>query len=55
MNITPAQLIANTEHKGTVVRWSAAFTLCEILKIKTKHNNDLKSLAENSFSNKEKK
>lgn len=47
--------MANTEHKGTDVRWSAAFTLCKTLKIKTKHNNDLKSVAENSFSNKEKK
>lgn len=34
-------LLTNTEHTGTVVRWSAAFALGEILKLKTKHNNDL--------------
>ncbi|MGL5889841.1 MAG: hypothetical protein ACRC3B_08145 [Bacteroidia bacterium] len=33
-----AALLANTEHTGTVVRWSAAFALSEILKLKTKHN-----------------
>ncbi len=31
-------LIDNTKHEGTVVRWSAAFALGEILKLKTKHN-----------------
>ena len=31
-------LLVNTEHDGTVVRWSAAFALGEILKLKTKHN-----------------
>jgi hypothetical protein len=34
-------LLVNSEHDGTVVRWSAAFALGEILKLKTKHNNDL--------------
>lgn len=34
-------LLKNTSHKGTVVRWSAAFALGEILTLKTKHNNDL--------------
>lgn len=34
-------LLVNTEHKGTVVRWSAAFALGEILKLKTKHNKQL--------------
>ena len=34
-------LITNTEHEGTVVRWSAAFALGEILKLKTKHNKEL--------------
>jgi len=34
-------LHVNTEHEGTVVRWSAAFALGEILKLKTKHNKDL--------------
>ncbi len=34
-------LLENTKHEGTVVRWSAAFALGEILKLKTKHNNTL--------------
>ena len=34
-------LIENTAHKGTVVRWSAAFALGEILKLKTDHNQTL--------------
>jgi HEAT repeat protein len=36
-----ANLFANTAHEGTVVRWSAAFALGEILKLKTKHNQKL--------------
>lgn len=34
-------LLDNSEHEGTVVRWSAAFALGEILKLNTKHNKDL--------------
>ncbi len=34
-------LLDNTEHEGTVVRWSAAFALGEILKLKTRHNDAL--------------
>lgn len=34
-------LLANTEDGGTVVRWSAAFALGEILKLKTPRNGDL--------------
>ena len=34
-------LLANSEHEGTVVRWSAAFALGEIVKLKTKHNKAL--------------
>ena len=34
-------LLINSEDKGTVVRWSAAFALGEILKLKTTHNKDL--------------
>jgi hypothetical protein len=33
-----AHLLANSEHDGTVVRWSAAFAVGEILKLKTKAN-----------------
>ncbi|MBK9636783.1 MAG: hypothetical protein IPO63_02855 [Bacteroidetes bacterium] len=34
-------LLINARHEGTVVRWSSAFALGEILKLKTKHNKDL--------------
>lgn len=34
-------LLQNSECEGTVVRWSAAFALGEILKLKTKHNSEL--------------
>lgn len=34
-------LLENTEHEGTVLRWSAAFSLGEILKLKTPLNKDL--------------
>jgi|GEM_PF-239720 len=34
-------LLANSKHEGTVVRWSAAFALGEILKLKSKHNKSL--------------
>lgn len=35
------KLLINTEDSGTVVRWSAAFALGEILKLQTKHNKEL--------------
>jgi hypothetical protein len=31
----------NSAHEGTVVRWSTAFALGEILKLKTKHDDEL--------------
>ncbi|MGA7721481.1 MAG: HEAT repeat domain-containing protein [Ignavibacteriaceae bacterium] len=34
-------LLENSEHSGTVVRWSAAFALGEIVKLKTKLNKNL--------------
>jgi hypothetical protein len=34
-------LLTNTEHTGTVVRWSAAFALGEILKMNTALNKEL--------------
>lgn len=34
-------LLKNASHEGTVVRWSAAYALGEILELKTKHNKDL--------------
>jgi HEAT repeat protein len=36
-----SNLLANTESPGTVVRWSAAFALGEIIKLKSKRNKDL--------------
>jgi hypothetical protein len=34
-------LLNNAELTGTVVRWSAAFALCAILRLKTKRNKEL--------------
>lgn len=34
-------LLVNSEHEGTVVRWSTAFALGEIIKIKTSRNKTL--------------
>jgi hypothetical protein len=36
-----SNLLTNSAHDGTVVRWSAAYALGEILKLKTKHNKEL--------------
>lgn len=49
-----SNLLANTEHEGTVVRWSAAFALGEILKLKTKHNTKLFSAIETICKKEEK-
>lgn len=34
-------LLSNTKYPGTVVRWSAALALGEIVKLKTRHNKNL--------------
>lgn len=47
-------LLENTEHEGTVVRWSAAFALGEILKLKTSHSEDLLQTFETIIVNEEK-
>jgi len=39
-------LLNNSEHEGTVVRWSAAFAIGEILKLKTGLNKELVPVAE---------
>jgi hypothetical protein len=48
-------LLDNSKHEGTVVRWSAAFALGEILKLKTKHHQELlpalQSIADNEEKN----
>lgn len=49
-----ANLLTNTEHEGTVVRWSTAFALGEILKLKTKHNAELLPVIENICQREEK-
>jgi HEAT repeat protein len=41
LNKAIRNLLANTEHEGTVVRWAAAFALGEILKLKTRHYKEL--------------
>jgi HEAT repeat protein len=47
-------LLENTEHTGTVVRWSAALALGEILKLKTTFNKDLLPAVENILAVEEK-
>ena len=47
-------LLINTAHEGTVVRWSAAFALGEILKLNTIHNKYLLSALENICEKEEK-
>lgn len=41
LNEAVLHLIQNAEHTGTVVRWSAAFALGEILKLNTSLNKEL--------------
>jgi HEAT repeat protein len=52
---TAAQLLlANTQHPGTVVRWSAAYALGQILKLNTPHNKWLVPEAQAIASHEEK-
>lgn len=46
LNAAIKNLLVNTEHAGTVVRWSAAFALGEIVKIKSKKTKDLAATLE---------
>ncbi|HEY1045201.1 MAG TPA: HEAT repeat domain-containing protein [Bacteroidia bacterium] len=48
------KLIVNTNHEGTVVRWSAAFALSEILKTKSGLNKDLIPTVQNICEREEK-
>ncbi|HTE23103.1 HEAT repeat domain-containing protein [Flavitalea sp.] len=48
-----ANLLVNTTHEGTVVRWSAAFALGEILKLNTRHNKKLLPTIESIISKEE--
>lgn len=47
-------LLANTEYEGTVVRWSAAMALGELIKLKTKHNKTLIPAVKNIITLEEK-
>lgn len=47
-------LLNNSEHDGTVVRWSAAYALGEIIKLETKYNKDLVPAAEAIIKREEK-
>jgi hypothetical protein len=47
-------LLTNSEYPGTVVRWSAAFALGEIVKLKTKRNKDLIPAIESIIKREEK-
>lgn len=49
-----AHLLMNTEHEGTVVRWSTAFALGKILQLETKHNQELLPALENLYEKEEK-
>lgn len=54
LNEAIKNLLVNTEHIGTVVRWSAAYALGEIVKIKTKHQKDLIAAIESIIAREEK-
>ena len=41
LNNAIKNLLQNTTYDGTVVRWSAAFALVEIIKLETDHNKEL--------------
>lgn len=47
-------LLDNTQHEGTVVRWSAAFALGEILKLQTRRHPDLLPALETIMEQEEK-
>lgn len=51
---TIVNLLQNSEHKGTVVRWSAAYALGRIIQLKTPHNKDLIPAAETICNREEK-
>ncbi len=54
LDLAITNLIANTEHEGTVVRWSAAFALGEILKLQTPSYKTLLPALENISEKKRK-
>lgn len=54
LNNAIKNLLINTEHSGTVVRWSAAFALGEIIKLKTPINKELVPAIESIIEREEK-
>lgn len=54
LNEAIAALLSNTEHEGTVVRWSAAFALGEILMLKNSKYVDLYASLESICEREEK-
>jgi hypothetical protein len=46
LNVVIEKLLKNSNHDGTAVRWSTAYALGEILKLKTEHNESLLSKIE---------
>lgn len=49
-----SKLLDNSEHEGTVVRWSAAFALAEIYKLDTKFSVELKPVFESIIKREQK-
>ncbi len=47
-------LLKNSEHEGTVVRWSSAFALGEIYKLNSKFNKDLATIFDGIIEREEK-
>jgi hypothetical protein len=47
-------LLDNSEHSGTVVRWSAAYAISQILKVNTSHNKELIPAVESIIKREEK-
>ena len=54
LNKAIKHLLANSEHESTVVRWSAAYALGEILKNGSKHNKALENALESVLIKEEK-
>ena len=54
VDVAVLKLLANTDDSGTVVRWSAAFALAQILKMKTGINAELAEAAQ-AISDREEK
>lgn len=54
LELATQHLLENSEHPGTVVRWSSAFALGVILQLNTPHQQDLKLAIEQIMQREEK-